>query len=84
MNYLKIGEFFTVTIPEKVKEIKDAIVNFFNDKIVTPIKGLFTDIGNFFTVTVPEKFTEVSNNVTEFFTNIVTSIVVSLQMLLVL
>ena len=72
--FAKVGEFFTVTIPEKVTEIKDAIVNFFNDKIVTPIKGLFTDIGTFFTVTVPEKFTEVSNNVTEFFTGIVTSI----------
>ena len=72
--FAKVGEFFTVTIPEKVTEIKDAIVNFFNNKIVTPIKGLFTDIGTFFTVTVPEKFTEVSNNVTEFFTGIVTSI----------
>ena len=61
VNYLKkVGEFFTVTIPEKVKEIKTSITNFFNDKIVTPIKGLFTDIGTFFTVTVPEKFTEIS------------------------
>ena len=72
--FKKVGEFFTVTIPTKVKEIKDAIVNFFNDKIVTPIKGLFTDIGNFFTVTIPEKFTEVSTKVSEFFTGIVTGI----------
>ena len=72
--FAKVGEFFTVTIPEKVTEIKDAIVNFFNDKIVTPIKGLFTDIGNFFTVTIPEKFIEISGKVTTFFTDIVSGI----------
>ena len=72
--FTAVGEFFTVTIPEKVTAIKESITNFFNDKIVTPIKGLFTDIGNFFTVTIPEKFTEVSTKVSEFFTNIVSSI----------
>ena len=69
-----IGEFFTVTIPTKLKEIKDSITNFFNDNIVTPIKNLWTDIGNFFTITVPEKYNEITGNVTQFFTNIVTSI----------
>ena len=72
--FKKVGEFFTVTIPEKVTEIKTAITDFFANKIVAPIKQLWTDIGNFFTVTVPEKFTEISTNVTEFFTGIVTSI----------
>ena len=72
--FTNIGLFFTETIPQKLQEIKDSITNFFNDKIVTPIKNLWTDIGNFFTVTVPEKFTEITGNVTEFFTNIVSSI----------
>jgi len=72
--FKNIGEFFTVTIPTKLQEIKDSITNFFNDNIVTPIKSLWTDIGNFFTVTVPEKYNEIVGNVTEFFTGIVTGI----------
>src|SRR5210317_174000 len=72
--FKNIGEFFTVTIPTKLQEIKDSITNFFNDNIVTPIKNLWTDIGNFFTVTVPEKYTEITTKVTTFFTDIVTSI----------
>ena len=72
--FKNIGEFFTVTIPTKLQEIKDSITNFFNDNIVTPIKNLWTDIGNFFTVTVPEKYTEITEKVTGFFSDIVTSI----------
>src|SRR6056300_993107 len=68
--FTKIGDFFTVTIPTKLQEIKDSITNFFNDNIVTPIKNLWTDIGNFFTVTVPEKYTEITTGVTSFFTNV--------------
>src|SRR6056300_46930 len=69
--FKNIGEFFTVTIPTKLQEIKDSITNFFNDNIVTPIKNLWTDIGNFFTVTVPEKYTEITEKVTGFFTDAV-------------
>ena len=72
--FKKVGDFFTVTIPEKVTEIKTAITNFFNDKIVTPIKNLWTDVGNFFTITIPEKYNEIVGNVTTFFTNIVKGI----------
>ena len=41
--FTDIGNFFTVTIPTKLTEIKDNITNFFNDNIVTPIKNLWTD-----------------------------------------
>jgi len=72
--FTKIGDFFTVTIPEKITEIKDSITNFFNDNIVTPIKNLWTDVGTFFTETIPEKFTEITGKVTSFFTDIVSGI----------
>ena len=72
--FTDIGNFFTVTIPEKLTEIKDSITGFFNDNIVTPIKNLWNDIGNFFTVTIPEKYNEITEKVTTFFSNIVSGI----------
>ena len=74
VNYLQTLVIFTVTIPEKLTEIKDSITGFFNDWIVTPIKNLWNDIGNFFTVTIPEKYNEIVGKITTFFSNIVSGI----------
>ena len=62
--FTDIGNFFTVTIPTKFKEITDSVTNFFDEWIVTPFKNFFTDIGNFFTVTIPTKITEISDSIT--------------------
>jgi len=57
-----IGEFFTVTIPTKVQEIKDGIANFFDEWLITPFKNFFNSIGTFFTETIPNKVTEIKNS----------------------
>jgi hypothetical protein len=65
--FTAIGEFFTVTIPEKVIAIKDSVVAFFNDWIVEPFKNMFNAIGTFFTETIPNKITEIKDGIVEKF-----------------
>lgn len=67
--FTDIGNFFTVTIPEKYEEIKTNVANFFTD-MVSDVKSFFSDIGSFFTETIPEKFTSITDSITEKFTKI--------------
>ena len=60
--FTDIGNFFTVTIPTKVQEIKDGIANFFDEWLITPFKNFFNSIGTFFTETIPNKVTEIQNS----------------------
>jgi len=68
--FAAIGEFFTVTIPEKVTEIKDGIVTFFNDWVVQPFKNMFNAIGTFFSETIPNKITEIKDGIVQKFIDI--------------
>lgn len=68
--FTAIGEFFTVTIPEKVIAIKDSIVAFFNDWIITPFKNFFGMIGTFFSETIPNKVIEIKDGIVSKFTEI--------------
>jgi len=68
--FTAIGEFFTVTIPEKVIAIKDSIVAFFNDWIIDPFKNFFSMIGTFFSETIPNKVIEIKDGIVSKFTEI--------------
>lgn len=68
--FTAIGEFFTVTIPTKVQEIKDGISNFFNEWVVTPFKNFWNSIGTFFTETIPNKVTEITDSIVSKFTEL--------------
>src|SRR6056300_405984 len=68
--FTDIGNFFTVTIPTKVKEISDSITNFFDEWLITPFKNFFNSIGTFFTETIPNKVTEISDSISAKFTEI--------------
>ena len=73
--FTDIGNFFTVTIPTKVKEISDSITNFFDEWLITPFKNFFNSIGTFFTETIPNKVTEISDSISAKFTEIKDSII---------
>ena len=73
--FTDIGNFFTVTIPTKVKEISDSIKNFFDEWLITPFKNFFNSIGTFFTETIPNKVTEISDSISAKFTEIKDSII---------
>ena len=68
--FTDIGNFFTVTIPQKVQEIKDGITNFFQEWVVTPFTNFWNSIGTFFTETIPNKVTEISDSISAKFTEI--------------
>jgi len=68
--FTDIGNFFTITIPTKVKEISDSIANFFDEWLITPFKNFFNSIGTFFTETIPNKVTEITDSITSKFTEL--------------
>lgn len=68
--FTAIGEFFTVTIPQKVSEIYNSITSFFDDWIITPFKNFFSMIGTFFSETIPNKIVEIKDGIVSKFTEI--------------
>ena len=68
--FTDIGNFFTITIPTKIQEIKDSITNFFQEWVVTPFTNFWNSIGTFFTETIPNKVTEITDSITSKFTEL--------------
>jgi hypothetical protein len=62
-----IIDFFSVTIPEKAKELKDSVVNFFTVTLPTKIEEIKTTLGEWFT-SIKEGIADLFDKVKKFFT----------------
>ena len=62
-----IIDFFSVTIPEKAKELKDSVVNFFTVTLPTKIEEIKTTLGEWFT-SIKDGIGDLFEKVKTFFT----------------
>jgi len=62
-----IIDFFSVTIPEKAKELKDSVVNFFTVTLPTKIEEIKTTLGEWFT-SIKDGIADLFEKVKTFFT----------------
>ena len=62
-----IIDFFSITIPEKAKELKDAVVNFFTVTLPEKIEEIKTTLGEWFT-SIKEGIGDLFDKVKTFFT----------------